>query len=146
MHQAVKKGWTRTIGVDDYKPAQIENLIKNGGTKPAVNMCDMSMKKHDDVTIEYCQKNGITYNAFGGFQLARRHLSLHVSGCQTLICFVHMVLTCSTSTEVMRDCLFEDPLVLSLAQKYSVSSAQICAVWTRQFGTGCTMSLGTGAK
>ena len=36
MMQAVKNGWTRAIGVDDYKPAQIENLK---GTKPAVNMC-----------------------------------------------------------------------------------------------------------
>lgn len=61
MMEAVKRGWTRAIGVDDYKPAQIENLK---GAKPAVNMCSMSMKTHDDATIEYCQKNGIVYNAF----------------------------------------------------------------------------------
>lgn len=112
MMEAVKRGWTRTIGVDDYKPAQVDALVKALGpsAKPAVNICRMSMKKHDDATITYCIKNDITYNAF----------------------------------EVMRDCLFDDPLVKSLATKYQASAAQICAVWTRQ--RGCTMSLDTGAN
>ena len=45
---------------------------------------------------------------------------------------------------LQRDCLFDDPTVKALASKYKSSTAQICAVWTRQ--RGCTMSLGTGAN
>ena len=108
MMEAVSKGWTRAIGVDDYTAAQIEGLTNAGLTKPAVNMCSMSMKRHDDATIAYCQANGITYNAFG----------------------------------VMKGCEFSHPTVVGLAKKYQTSTAQICAVWTRQ--RGCTMSLGTG--
>jgi diketogulonate reductase-like aldo/keto reductase len=62
LQEAVQKGWARAIGVDKFKPAQIDALQ---GAKPAVLMASMSMSSHDDETIEYCQKNGIQYNAFG---------------------------------------------------------------------------------
>ena len=50
MMQAVKNGWTRAIGVDDYKPAQIENLK---GTKPAVNMCSCAPRLSLRVPIAF---------------------------------------------------------------------------------------------
>eukprot|EP01065_Artemidia_motanka_P050881 TRINITY_DN8800_c0_g1_i1.p1 TRINITY_DN8800_c0_g1~~TRINITY_DN8800_c0_g1_i1.p1 ORF type:complete len:276 (+),score=94.95 TRINITY_DN8800_c0_g1_i1:60-887(+) len=62
--QALEKNMTRAIGVSNYNQAQIEGLLKVSSVKPAVNQCEMSVKTHDDATIAYCQKMGITYEAF----------------------------------------------------------------------------------
>ena len=62
MMMAVQKGWARAIGVDRFNPVQIDALR---GTKPAVLMAEMSMSSHDEASLEYCQRRGITYNAFG---------------------------------------------------------------------------------
>jgi diketogulonate reductase-like aldo/keto reductase len=43
---------------------------------------------------------------------------------------------------VMHGCKFDNPLVMSLAKKYNVSTSQICGVWTRQ--RGCSMAMGVG--
>ena len=33
--------------------------------KPVVNQCHLSVGQHDDDTIAYCIKEGITYEGFG---------------------------------------------------------------------------------
>ena len=55
-------GLTRAIGVSSYNQTHLEALK---GEKPVLNQCSMSLKKHDDPTIDYCLKHNITYEAFG---------------------------------------------------------------------------------
>ena len=59
--QALKLNLTRAIGVSNYKTADLKALK---GPPPSVNQCEMSVKSHDDDTIEYCQANGILHEAY----------------------------------------------------------------------------------
>lgn len=68
LEAALKAGQTRAIGVSNYKVPQLSALK---GKVPAVNQCEMSVKGsfgqpgHDEATIGYCQKHGITYESYG---------------------------------------------------------------------------------
>ena len=64
LEMALAQNLTRAIGISSYKTAQIKSLLKEAKVVPAVNQCDMSLKNHDDETIEFCQQNKITYEAF----------------------------------------------------------------------------------
>eukprot|EP01062_Namystynia_karyoxenos_P008750 TRINITY_DN1308_c0_g1_i3.p2 TRINITY_DN1308_c0_g1~~TRINITY_DN1308_c0_g1_i3.p2 ORF type:complete len:272 (+),score=113.40 TRINITY_DN1308_c0_g1_i3:73-888(+) len=62
LERALNMNLTRAIGVSNFNQAQIEGLQYK--VKPAVNQCEMNVKKHDDATIAYCQKEGIAYEAY----------------------------------------------------------------------------------
>eukprot|EP01062_Namystynia_karyoxenos_P008748 TRINITY_DN1308_c0_g1_i1.p1 TRINITY_DN1308_c0_g1~~TRINITY_DN1308_c0_g1_i1.p1 ORF type:complete len:302 (+),score=132.54 TRINITY_DN1308_c0_g1_i1:89-907(+) len=62
LERALSMNLTRAIGVSNFNQAQIEGLQYK--VKPAVNQCEMNVKKHDDATIAYCQKEGIAYEAY----------------------------------------------------------------------------------
>jgi diketogulonate reductase-like aldo/keto reductase len=61
MAQVLAMNLTRAIGVSNYQSKQLEALPK---PVPAVNQCQMGVKKHDDATINYCEKNNILYEAY----------------------------------------------------------------------------------
>merc|ERR1712190_457661 len=61
MAQAMEMNLTRAIGVSNYNSKQLAALPK---PVPAVNQCQMGVKKHDDATISYCQEHGILYEAY----------------------------------------------------------------------------------
>lgn len=63
LEQALAAGLTRAIGVSNYNAAEIAQL-KVTTTKPALNQCRMGVDSHDDATISYCQKFGITYESY----------------------------------------------------------------------------------
>jgi diketogulonate reductase-like aldo/keto reductase len=58
LMEAKRMGRTRAIGVSSYNASHLEALK---GEKPVLNQCSMSVKNHDDPTIEYCLQNNITY-------------------------------------------------------------------------------------
>jgi diketogulonate reductase-like aldo/keto reductase len=62
--QAQAAGMVKSIGISNYKAADIQG-VDWGETKPAVNQCHLSIGSHDDETIAYCIKEGITYEAYG---------------------------------------------------------------------------------
>lgn len=57
---------TRSIGISNFNQAQIEAIMSDPSTtvKPAVNQCYMSLKQHDDATIQFCKGMNITYESF----------------------------------------------------------------------------------
>ena len=59
-----EEGMCRSIGVSNYKAADLQG-VDWGGVKPVVNQCHLSVGQHDDDTIAYCIKEGITYEGFG---------------------------------------------------------------------------------
>lgn len=63
MQMALAQNLTLAIGVSNYEKKDLEALDRTGAV-PAVNQCDMSVTKHDDETIAYCQANGIVYEAY----------------------------------------------------------------------------------
>ena len=50
--------------VTTLQAAQIAG-VDWSGVQPTVNQCHMSVGQHDDVTIAYCAKNDIQYEAYG---------------------------------------------------------------------------------
>jgi len=71
LEAALASGSTRSIGVSNYKTAQLQALR---GSVPAVNQCEMSVTGsfgqpgHDDDTIAYCQSHNITYESYGALK------------------------------------------------------------------------------
>lgn len=64
LEQALAQNLTRAIGVSNYGPSMIDNLLKTAKVKPAVNQCGMSVKNHNDAAIKHNQDLGITYEAY----------------------------------------------------------------------------------
>lgn len=64
LEQAQQQGLTKSIGLSNFNQKQIEAVMEIATIKPAVNQCSMSVKTHDDATINYCQSQNITYEAF----------------------------------------------------------------------------------
>jgi diketogulonate reductase-like aldo/keto reductase len=58
---ALAMNLTRAIGVSNYVAADLKAL---DGPTPSVNQCQMSLHKHDDVTIQYCIDNKIQYESY----------------------------------------------------------------------------------
>jgi diketogulonate reductase-like aldo/keto reductase len=71
LQEALSKNLTRAIGVSNYNS---DILAALGGPVPAVNQCEMSINGsfgqpgHDDKTIAYCAKKGITYESYGAMK------------------------------------------------------------------------------
>ncbi|MFB9768298.1 aldo/keto reductase [Lactiplantibacillus modestisalitolerans] len=64
MEDAVKAGKLKTIGVSSFNQADLENLIKNSATKPAVNQVQIHIGETPMDIIKYSQSQGIVVEAF----------------------------------------------------------------------------------
>ena len=60
----LSKGTARAIGVSNFNTSELQNILQHANVKPAVNQCQMSIGKHDDETIAFCQAHNITYSAW----------------------------------------------------------------------------------
>ncbi len=64
MEDAVKAGKLKTIGVSSFEKEDLDNLIKNSDTKPAVNQVQVHIGETPMDLIKYSQDNGIVVEAF----------------------------------------------------------------------------------
>lgn len=64
MEDAVKEGKLRTIGVSSFEKEDLDNIIKNSYTKPAVNQILVYIGKTPMDMINYSQENDIVVEAF----------------------------------------------------------------------------------
>ncbi|MFC6176679.1 aldo/keto reductase [Companilactobacillus huachuanensis] len=64
MEDAVKAGKLKTIGVSSFNKEDLDNLIKNSDTKPAVNQVQIHIGDTPMDIIKYSQDNGIAVEAF----------------------------------------------------------------------------------
>jgi len=64
MEDAVKAGKLKTIGVSSFEKEDLDNLIKNSDTKPAVNQVQVHIGETPIDLIKYSQDNGIVVEAF----------------------------------------------------------------------------------
>ncbi len=64
MEDAVKEGKLRTIGVSSFEKEDLDNLIKNSSTKPAVNQILVHIGETPMDLIDYNQVNDIVVEAF----------------------------------------------------------------------------------
>lgn len=64
MEDAVKEGKLRTIGVSSFEKEDLDNIIKNSSTKPAVNQILVHIGETPSDLIKYSQDNDIVVEAF----------------------------------------------------------------------------------
>ncbi|RRK09930.1 aldo/keto reductase [Lactiplantibacillus garii] len=64
MEDAVKAGKLKTIGVSSFNQADLDNLIQNSATKPAVNQVQIHIGETPTAIIDYSQAQGIAVEAF----------------------------------------------------------------------------------
>ncbi|APU72350.1 hypothetical protein BI355_2056 [Companilactobacillus crustorum] len=64
MEDAVKAGKLKTIGVSSFQKEDLDNLIKNSDTTPAVNQVQIHIGDTPADIIKYSQDNGIVVEAF----------------------------------------------------------------------------------
>lgn len=64
MEDAVKAGKLKTIGVSSFNKEDLDNLIKNSDTKPAVNQIQIHIGDTPMDIIKYSQANDIAVEAF----------------------------------------------------------------------------------
>ena len=97
-------GTARAIGVSHFSVAELKAL----SSTPSVNQCSLSVRYHDDATIQYCKDHGITYMSFSPL----------CGGANGSSCTHGSVLTLKE--------------VISIAQVHNVSPAQIGLKWIIQ--------------
>ncbi|MCI6121994.1 aldo/keto reductase [Bariatricus sp. SGI.161] len=93
MEELYREGRIKAIGVSNFLPHHLENLLQNTQIRPAVDQIEFHPGHTQEMTLDYCQKKGILVQAWS--PLGRRRV-------------------------------LEHPLLVELAEKYGVSSAQIC--------------------
>ena len=64
LEEAQAAGQARSIGVSNFRIADLEMLAATAKVRPAVNQCSHSVSYHDDATAAYCEQRGIVYEAY----------------------------------------------------------------------------------
>lgn len=64
LEDAVKEGKLKTIGVSSFNKEDLDNLVKNSDTKPAVNQVQVHIGDTPMDIIKYSQANDIAVEAF----------------------------------------------------------------------------------
>jgi len=101
-----KAGKIRAIGVSSFLPSHIEALKEVSDIVPAVNQFEISPLNTQKPLIRYCQEKGIAVQAMSTFSHFR-------------------------SNEPRRE-ITENPLIMSIGEKYSKSAVQVVLRWLLQ--------------
>lgn len=101
MEELVAQGRIRAIGLSNFLPHHIENIVRNCNIMPAVNQIEFHPGYTQESTVRYCKRMGIRVLAW---------------------------------SPIGRTRMLNDPLIVSLSQKYRVSPAQICLRFAVQRG------------
>ena len=64
MEDAVTEGKVRSIGVSNFEISDLENILKNGTIRPAVNQIELHIGHVPKDIMTYCQKNNILIMAY----------------------------------------------------------------------------------
>jgi diketogulonate reductase-like aldo/keto reductase len=75
LEQAYRRGQVRSIGVSNFSPVQIDDLLATADVPPMVNQIEFHPFFQNEDIVRYCKKRGIAvtaYGSFGGEEGARR--------------------------------------------------------------------------
>ncbi len=71
MEEMVKEGKTRAIGVSNFLPHHLDNLLKTAEIIPAVNQLELHPGYLQEEAVEYCKEKGIAIEAWSPMGRAR---------------------------------------------------------------------------
>ena len=101
MEELYQSGKVRAIGLSNFLPHHIENILDSCTVRPAVDQIEYHPGYSQEAVVQYCKERKILVQAWS--PIGRRRV-------------------------------LEEPLVQMLADKYGVSSAQICLKFASQRG------------
>merc|ERR1711998_339474 len=64
LEEAVQNGTARAIGVSNHVTSDLIALLRTAKVKPVVNQCHAAVGMLDRETYDFCQRHGITYQAW----------------------------------------------------------------------------------
>ena len=70
MEELYREGKVRAIGVSNFLPLHLQNIIDNAEIPPMVNQLEIHPWYHERETVEFCQANGIVVEAWSPFKRA----------------------------------------------------------------------------
>ncbi|KAI9031251.1 NADP-dependent oxidoreductase domain-containing protein [Hyaloraphidium curvatum] len=105
LEKLVEQGKTRNIGVCNYGITRLEELLKVAKIKPAVNQVELHPYNPQPELVEFCKQEGIAVTAYS---------PLGSGG---------------------KPSLLEDPIILEVAKKLSLTPAQVLLSWGATRGT-----------
>ncbi|KAJ8090440.1 hypothetical protein PM082_019038 [Marasmius tenuissimus] len=115
MEDILREGKAKSIGVSNFSIKNLEILLKHAKVVPANNQVENHPYLQQNDLRKYCKEKGIALSAYTPSGMA--HISLLREG--------PSLLTSSTGYDTVRN----DPVIVELAKKYSVSSNQIIIAW-----------------
>ena len=123
MEEVLRRGWTRSIGVSNYKISDLQDTLEVATIPPAINQVLWNPALHEDALLDYCRhsNNNITLEAWsplGGSQ------NRHGQGKHIL----------------------ELPLLKYIAAAHNVTTAQIVLRWILQHPGSMTLATSTTKK
>ena len=65
------EGLTRAVGVSNYSPAQIDELVRETGVAPAVNQIEWSPFLFDEARLAHSRAQGVVLEGYSPFKSAR---------------------------------------------------------------------------
>lgn len=65
------QGLARSIGVSNYSPAQVDELVQATGSAPAVNQVEWSPFLHDPARLDHSRARGVVLEGYSPFKSAR---------------------------------------------------------------------------
>ena len=75
MEKLYKAGKVRVIGVSNFLPHHLENIINNSEVPPMINQLEIHFWYQQSGTVEYCRQKNILVEAWGPFRKGKLFLS-----------------------------------------------------------------------
>jgi alcohol dehydrogenase (NADP+) len=110
MEELVQKGLVKSIGVSNFPVSLLHELMTRAKIPPSINQVEAHPYLQQTKLLKYCQARGVHFQAYSPLGTAG------YKGAEEPV-------------------LLQDPVLISLAEKYNVTVAQICLTWAIQRGT-----------
>jgi alcohol dehydrogenase (NADP+) len=118
MEKLKEEGLVKDIGVSNFKPEQIEQILQADLSKPVVNQVELHPYLQQPELVKYCQEKGVQLMAYSPLGSKGSYSG---SSCPS-----------DTGTTLM-----ENPVVKTIAERHSKSWAQVLIRWSLQMGFVC---------
>jgi alcohol dehydrogenase (NADP+) len=114
MEELVDAGLTRHIGVSNFGPRNLEELLTGARIPPEMNQVELHPYLQQDELIALCRQHGVHVTAYSPLGSLDRPASMKGQGDPVLL---------------------EDPTVTAIAVRHQATPAQVLIAWALQRGT-----------
>jgi len=114
MEQLVDAGLTRHVGVSNFGPRNLEELLSGARIAPEMNQLELHPYLQQDELLALCRSRGVHVTAYSPLGSLDRPATMKGKG---------------------EPVLLEDPTVAAIATRHQATPAQVLIAWALQRGT-----------